>query len=169
MDPSHTRLFRTGELRERIQRARALLNPCRLCPRQCGVNRLKDEEGACRTGRYARVASCYPHFGEEPELVGEHGSGTVFFQSCGLLCSFCQNYQISHYPGGVAVDPGQLAGLMLDLARKGCHNTYLNIMAQYRPCGEAARDPVIGRAPRPEEYRRARAEAHAAGLTHLSP
>ena len=122
MRPSYLNLYRSGELRDRIERARTLMNPCRLCPRECGVNRMAGEEGLCRTGPTAQVASYHPHFGEEPELVGHRGSGTIFFNSCSLLCSFCQNYDISHSPGGVTVTPDQLAALMLDLAGRGSHN-----------------------------------------------
>jgi putative pyruvate formate lyase activating enzyme len=43
-----------------------------------------------------RVAWVGPHFGEEPPITGENGSGTVFFTGCPLRCVFCQNYQISH-------------------------------------------------------------------------
>ena len=122
MRPSYLNLYRSGELRDRIERARTLLNPCRLCPRKCGVDRTMGEEGLCRTGSNARVASYHAHIGEEPELVGHRGSGTIFFSSCSLLCSFCQNYDISHSAGGVTVTPDQLAALMLDLANRGCHN-----------------------------------------------
>jgi pyruvate-formate lyase-activating enzyme len=42
------------------------------------------------------VASAHPHFGEETPLVGRHGSGTIFFSRCNLLCAYCQNWPISH-------------------------------------------------------------------------
>lgn len=72
---------------------------CRLCPRECGVNRLTDGKGAlagfCRQSSRLRVAYVGPHFGEEPPITGTCGSGTVFFTGCSLRCSFCQNHQIS--------------------------------------------------------------------------
>jgi putative pyruvate formate lyase activating enzyme len=72
---------------------------CRLCPRECSVNRLgsteKSRSGFCRESHQLRVAYVGPHFGEEPPLTGTQGSGTVFFTGCSLRCSFCQNYQIS--------------------------------------------------------------------------
>jgi putative pyruvate formate lyase activating enzyme len=70
----------------------------------------------------ARVASYNAHFGEESPLVGEHGSGTIFISSCNLLCRFCQNHEISHLNEGVEVEPEQMAHMMLQLARAGCHN-----------------------------------------------
>jgi len=124
-EPSYLKLHRQGVLKERARRAVERLRECRLCPRQCGVNRLEDEQGFCQTGRRAMVSSAGPHFGEESPLVGSHGSGTIFFSSCNLLCSFCQNYDISHLREGAEVDAARLAEAMLQLARGGCHNINL--------------------------------------------
>lgn len=98
------------------------MESCRLCPRACGVNRLKGETGFCGTGRKARVAGYNAHFGEEAPLVGKYGSGTIFLSSCSLQCSFCQNYEISHQAEGVDVEPEQMASMMIHLTDKGCHN-----------------------------------------------
>lgn len=122
MEPSYLKLCHEGELAGRIERALGLMESCRLCPRECGVNRLEGEVGFCGTGRRASVASFNAHFGEESPLVGRHGSGTIFFSSCNLLCSFCQNYEISHLAEGTEVGPEQLAAMMIRLARQGCHN-----------------------------------------------
>jgi len=122
MEPSYLRLFEQGLLAERIDKALERLEACTLCPRECGVNRLQDERGFCQTGRRARVASYNAHFGEEAPLVGSHGSGTIFISSCNLLCSFCQNYEISHGNEGVDVEPEQTAWMMTNLAEMGCHN-----------------------------------------------
>ena len=121
-EPSYLRLYREGKLKDRIDKATELLRNCRLCPRECGVNRLSGETGFCQTGRRAKVASYNAHFGEESPLVGRSGSGTIFFSSCNLLCSFCQNYDISHLAEGVEVEPEQLAEMMTYLAGSGCHN-----------------------------------------------
>lgn len=120
--PSYLKLYREGKLEGRVKEALQLIKECGLCPRRCGSNRLIDEQGFCRTGRMARVASYNAHFGEESPLVGRSGSGTIFFGSCNLLCSFCQNYEISHFAEGVEVKPEQLAAIMLRLAGNGCHN-----------------------------------------------
>jgi putative pyruvate formate lyase activating enzyme len=129
MKASYLNLYEQDELQERIKRARQLLAPCRLCPRRCGVNRLKRGQlGICRTGEKAMVASFGPHFGEESPLVGKGGSGSIFFSHCNLLCLFCQNYEISHCPDqeeGVATSPEQLAMIMVDLQEQGCHNINL--------------------------------------------
>lgn len=124
-EPSYLSLHRSGRLAERIEAARALLSPCRLCPRRCGADRLSGACGTCGIGRLARVASAGPHFGEEPPLVGVHGSGTIFFRGCNLLCSFCQNYDISHDPEGRDLPPEGLADVMLGLQARGCHNLNL--------------------------------------------
>ncbi|MCK5490067.1 MAG: radical SAM protein, partial [Gemmatimonadetes bacterium] len=58
------------ELASRAARAVALLADCRLCPRDCRVDRLADRWSACKTGRHAVVSSCFPHFGEEDCLRG---------------------------------------------------------------------------------------------------
>ncbi|MFH1486195.1 MAG: radical SAM protein [Chloroflexota bacterium] len=118
-------LFETGELQKRAHQAWSLLGSCRLCPRQCKVNRLAGEVGKCRTGREAVVSSCGPHFGEESPLVGQSGSGTIFFTHCNLRCTFCQNYTISQLGEGEGVYREQLASMMLSLQRRGCHNVNL--------------------------------------------
>ena len=122
MEPSYLNLYRNGELSARLEKAIDMMEACHLCPRACGVNRLEGETGYCRTGRKARVASFNAHFGEEGPLVGRYGSGTIFLSSCNLLCSFCQNYDISHLAEGTEVEPEQVAAMMLHLAERGCHN-----------------------------------------------
>ena len=105
--------------------ALSLLKQCRMCPRNCGVDRTGSQQGVCRTLRYAKVASFGPHFGEEAPLVGRSGSGTIFFTHCNLACSFCQNYDISHLGHGTEVGPHDIASMMLALAELGCHNINL--------------------------------------------
>jgi putative pyruvate formate lyase activating enzyme len=122
MFPSYLNLHTKGILSERAQEALKQLESCTLCPRECGVNRTAGETGYCRIGRMAQVASFNAHFGEEAPLVGANGSGTIFFSSCNLQCTFCQNYEISHLREGVEVMPEQLAGMMLHLSERGCHN-----------------------------------------------
>lgn len=99
-----------------------MLSPCRVCPRNCKVDRLSDEKGVCQTGSKALVSSYAPHFGEESPLVGSGGSGTIFLTHCNLLCLFCQNFEISHLGEGLETEAGQLASMMISLQRQGCHN-----------------------------------------------
>ncbi len=124
--PAYLRTHEQGLLERKAEEARALLRPCRVCPRPCrDVDRLAGEVGACRIGRWARVASACVHHGEEEVLRGRHGSGTIFFSGCNLRCVFCQNAQISQLAIGEDVTATDLAGLMLDLQKRGCHNVNL--------------------------------------------
>jgi putative pyruvate formate lyase activating enzyme len=115
-----------SELQERARRAVAGLADCRACPRDCGVNRLEDRWAACKTGRHAVVSSCFPHLGEEDPLRGWNGSGTIFFSHCNLRCVFCQNFDISQGvkpgPARRGSRPEEIAAMMLELQRLGCHN-----------------------------------------------
>lgn len=117
-----------AERRNRVERALAALSDCRMCPRRCGVNRHEGDTGICRIARYAAVESWGPHRGEERCLRGTGGSGTLFFAGCNLRCVFCQNFDISQgirpYPEG-GERPETLAGIMLELQEKGCHNINL--------------------------------------------
>ncbi len=120
--PSYLRLYESGELKRRVAIALRKLADCRLCPRNCGVNRLEDRFAVCKTGRHAVVSSYFPHFGEEDCLRGTRGSGTVFFGWCNLRCVFCQNYETSWLGEGRATPPEELARMMLCLQERGCHN-----------------------------------------------
>lgn len=98
---------------------------CLCCPRQCGVDRTRGEQGFCRMDHWARVARAAPHFGEEPCLSGTRGSGVIFFVGCTLRCVYCQNAAISRGQGGEEVDEERLCRLMLRLQEQGCHNLNL--------------------------------------------
>ena len=122
-EPAYMRTYRSGELKQRAMEASRRLNACCLCPRQCNIDRTGHQKtGVCKTREKAWVSSFHPHFGEEAPLVGMHGSGTIFFSHCSLLCKFCQNYDISHQGVGQEVRDTQLASMMLSLQNEGCHN-----------------------------------------------
>jgi putative pyruvate formate lyase activating enzyme len=120
--PLYLETAQKGILSQRIAYAQKALKACNLCPRKCRVDRSAGQPGICKTGHQAVVASFNAHFGEESPLVGRHGSGTIFFSHCNLLCSFCQNFDISHEGWGEEVTDEQLAGIMLALQDAGCHN-----------------------------------------------
>ena len=113
------------DLRERIQTAYALLEKCTVCPRRCGVNRLKGEVGFCGVAEEVKVASCSVHWGEEPPISGTRGSGTIFFSGCNMRCRYCQNFPISQLRHGKETSIRELADMMLRLQSKGCHNVNL--------------------------------------------
>ncbi len=120
--PNYVQLLESGELEKRIATALEGLQNCTVCPWDCNINRLEDEKKVCRTGRLARVASHFPHFGEEDCLRGWRGSGTIFFAWCNLRCVFCQNFDISQKEAGKEVTPAELAAMMIELQERGCHN-----------------------------------------------
>ena len=120
--PAYLALHQRGELLERARVAIEMLADCRLCPRDCGKDRLGGDQGVCKTGRYANIASFFGHMGEENCLRGYHGSGTIFLSQCSLKCVFCQNADISHEGEGDPTGPQQLAMMMLVLQAQGCHN-----------------------------------------------
>ena len=113
------------QLRQRALQLRALQRPCQLCPRRCGVDRRR-EPGFCALSEAPEIASVCAHLGEEPALSGEGGAGTVFLTGCTMRCGFCQNHQISHPSdrrrGSWLTSAEALAGELLELQRRGCHN-----------------------------------------------
>ena len=120
--PSYINLFEKGELNKRVELLQEFIKECQLCPRQCHVNRLNGEVGYCGAGSDLMVSSAFPHFGEEPPLVGFNGSGTIFLTHCNLRCIFCQNYDISHLGRGDRITLSDMARAMVKLQEMGCHN-----------------------------------------------
>jgi len=120
--PAYVAAFEQGVLQERSEQAIKALRSCRVCPRDCEIDRFNNKIGVCKSGRLARVASAFPHFGEEDCLRGWNGSGTIFFGWCNLRCVFCQNFETSQFGEGAEATAAELAQIMLDLQRIGCHN-----------------------------------------------
>jgi len=120
--PAYVNAFQQGVLQERAAEAIEALRSCRVCPRDCEIDRYNNKIGVCKSGRLARVASAFPHFGEEDCLRGWNGSGTIFFGWCNLRCVFCQNFETSQFGEGAEVSAAELAQIMLDLQEMGCHN-----------------------------------------------
>jgi putative pyruvate formate lyase activating enzyme len=123
--PKFLHLYRTGELKKRVEALEGLLASCTVCPKDCGNDRLKDEIAACYSGRLPIVSSYTAHFGEEPVLSGTRGAGNIFFGNCNLRCVYCQNYQISQTwkeQKRNEVTHERLAEMMLELEARGCHN-----------------------------------------------
>lgn len=109
------------------------LKNCRLCPRNCGVNRLEGELGFCRAGLEVRIAKVCLHEWEEPCISGTKGSGTVFFSNCNLRCVFCQNHRISEESCGKDVSIERLAEIFLEQQDRGAHNINLVTPTHYVP------------------------------------
>jgi len=99
---------------------------CNDCPRRCGANRGENiKGGVCASPSLPRLARAAPHFGEEPCISGERGSGTVFFTGCNLKCVFCQNHEISRGKIGETVSIEHLRDIFLELQDTGVHNINL--------------------------------------------
>jgi putative pyruvate formate lyase activating enzyme len=138
-------LEQSGELARREAQLRAIYESCRLCPRACGVNRLRGKTGVCGLPARLKIASSHPHFGEERPLVGRGGSGTIFFSHCNLLCEFCQNWPINHRGDGVWHSDRDCARLMIALQDQGCHNINLVTPSHCVPSIVSALRVAIGR------------------------
>lgn len=110
-----------------------MMKDCKLCPRECGVNRLEGETGFCNATSTLKVASFSPHFGEERPLVGVGGSGTIFLSHCNLGCVFCQNWDISHKGSGTECTIEDLANMMLELQAGTCSNINVVSPSHYSP------------------------------------
>ncbi|HSB11968.1 MAG TPA: radical SAM protein [Blastocatellia bacterium] len=125
IQPGYVELLESGELESRVERLMAMLRVCRICPRDCDVNRLDNEAAACYSGLLPIVSTYTPHFGEEPALVGTRGAGNVFLGLCNLRCVYCQNHQISQTfkeQRNNEVSFDRLASMFLELQQQGCHN-----------------------------------------------
>ena len=132
-EPGYLELYRTGELQRRGRELWQIMESCSLCPRQCGARRLDGEAGFCGGTSELETAAFHPHIGEEDSLVGDFGSGTVFFSNCNLRCVFCINWEISQGGAGSATSLESLAGMMMQLQNMGCHNINIVTPSHYSP------------------------------------
>ena len=109
-----------------------LLKECRLCPRNCGINRY-EKVGVCGASSKVKVSHYSLHQWEEPVISGFNGSGTVFFSHCNLKCIFCQNKKISTGGYGKEISNKRLGEIFLELQEKGAHNINLVTPTHYVP------------------------------------
>ena len=116
---------------------------CKLCPRQCGVNRTIGEAGFCGCPDTALVAKTMLHKWEEPALAGNGGSGAVFFGGCTLKCRYCQNSAISCGAVGQPMDSRQLRAVFEDLITRGAENIDLVTPTHFLPTILPALNPKL--------------------------
>jgi len=136
MIPSYIDLYHSGELRKRGEMANGMLYRCRVCPHECRMNRFETKSGKCFSGALPIVSSYTAHLGEEPVISGRMGAGNIFFGNCNLKCLFCQNHEISQNPKVECkneVTLERLAGIMIELQNKGCHNIGLVSPSHFVP------------------------------------
>ncbi len=108
-----------------------MLKECRLCPRECGVDRSEGKKGYCGASNELKVARAALHMWEEPCISGETGSGAVFFSGCPMRCRFCQNYSIAAARKGKVISIERLAQIFLELQEKGAANINLVTPTHY--------------------------------------
>ena len=107
------------------------LEKCKICPHNCGVNRLNGNIGRCKSNGNIKLAMASIHNFEEPCISGENGSGTVFFSNCNMNCVFCQNYKISHQGLGREISIEELAEIFIDEQNKNAENINLVTPTMY--------------------------------------
>ncbi|MCP5108179.1 MAG: radical SAM protein [bacterium] len=131
--PAYMKLHKSGELKKRGEELWKIMSSCKLCPRECGADRIAGEKGFCNGGSNLEISSYHPHYGEEKPLVGKGGSGTIFLTNCGLRCVFCINWEISQGGHGKRESIEKMAKMMLKLQKTGCHNINFVTPTHYSP------------------------------------
>lgn len=129
---------------KRVRHLYSLMEFCELCPRKCGTARLRGERGFCKSLVRPVIASCTLHFGEEPPISGQKGSGTIFFAGCNMGCVFCQNFPISQLGVGKEMTVRQLADSMMALEKRGAENINFVTPTHFAP--QAAHAIFLARA-----------------------
>lgn len=110
-----------------------LLEKCAICPHNCGINRLNNQIGRCKSKAIVKVALYSTHNFEEPCISGKKGSGTVFFSNCNMNCVFCQNYEISQQGKGKEISIEELADIFIKQQEKDVENINLVTPTSYVP------------------------------------
>lgn len=110
-----------------------LLEKCTICPHNCGINRLNNQIGRCKSRDTVKVALYSTHNFEEPCISGKKGSGTVFFSNCNMNCVFCQNYEISQQGKGKEISIEELADIFIKQQEKDVENINLVTPTSYVP------------------------------------
>lgn len=110
-----------------------LLEKCTICPHNCGINRLDNQIGRCKSSDTVKVALYSTHNFEEPCISGKKGSGTVFFSNCNMNCVFCQNYEISQQGKGKEISIEELADIFIKQQEKDVENINLVTPTSYVP------------------------------------
>ncbi|MFD3155522.1 radical SAM protein [Haloimpatiens sp. FM7330] len=110
-----------------------LLVNCKLCPRNCAINRLNNELGFCKSGKNIKLAKVSLHAWEEPCISGSNGSGTIFFSNCNMRCVFCQNHNISEEGFGKEITIERLSEIFIEQQNRGAHNINLVSPTHYVP------------------------------------
>ena len=108
-----------------------MLDNCRLCARNCDVNREQGKIGFCKGTDKVKVALVSTHNYEEPCISKGNGSGTIFFSNCNLHCIYCQNYDISQEGFGKEITTKRLADIFIEQQEKSVNNINLVTPTMY--------------------------------------
>ncbi len=114
-------MYQSGELKDIYRQLKENFTRCRLCPRNCEVDR-RDGTGVCHQTDKPRLTNAVVHTGEEPPLTKGSGAGAVFFSGCSMKCCYCQNFAFSQKNNGKTYSSEELGEVFLDLQKKGCSN-----------------------------------------------
>lgn len=98
---------------------------CNLCPRGCKVDR-RVAVGVCGASNTLRIGRAALHWWEEPPLVGDQGSGAIFFSYCPLHCVYCQNKELAA-GAGVEVSAAEFRQIVLRLQNEE-HAANINLV-----------------------------------------
>ncbi|NLK95992.1 MAG: radical SAM protein [Clostridiales bacterium] len=109
------------------------LKQCKLCIRNCNVDRTNGKVGFCKADDKIKIARADLHFWEEPPISAGGGSGAIFFSHCNLKCVFCQNHEISQEYNGISISINRLSEIFLELQEKGANNINLVTPTHYVP------------------------------------
>lgn len=114
-----------------------------LCPRACNIDRTR-KVGVCGAREALKIGRAALHWWEEPCLVGDRGSGAIFFAHCALGCVYCQNKRLAEGEG-IEVDPQRLAEIMLELQDEQ-HAANINLVtaSHYAPTVAAVLSALRG-------------------------
>ena len=132
-EPGYLKLHRAGKLKQRGEILWRMMEVCDLCPRECNTERLDGNEGDCHSSSQLEISSFNLHFGEEEPLVGDGGSGTIFFTNCSLRCIYCINHEVSILGHGRERSIDELAQMMLRLQANGAKNINVVTPTHYSP------------------------------------
>ena len=80
-----------------------------------------------------RAARAMLHYGEEPPICANYGTGAVFFSGCTLRCRYCQNGVISTGGAGEALTPEALRETFLRLIDEGAQSIDLVTPTHFLP------------------------------------
>lgn len=98
---------------------------CNLCPRGCKVDR-RVAVGVCGASNTLRIGRAALHWWEEPPLVGDQGSGAIFFSYCPLHCVYCQNKELAA-GAGIEVSAAEFRQIVLRLQNEE-HAANINLV-----------------------------------------